>query len=97
MIEMLIRLIYNPETKLFEFTLGEKKWNLTAKEAERLVKDARKQLIDATDAMIEFNLSVSDWTINLHGVKSKPAFEYIVKYLDKVWYSYERYNEIHPQ
>lgn len=119
MIQILFRLILNPDKKQFELTIGQdptlviknvpmwdankpfsKQWDLTALQIEQMVRNARKQLIDATDAMTEFNLEPGDYKINLKGVNSKQAFQAIVEYLEKVWNSFrgsKYYVEVYPQ
>ncbi len=77
-----------------------KQWELSATEAEQLVKMARQQLVDTTDATIQFTLQVKDYKINFNGIASKQAFEGIVDYLEKVWGSFKQsrfYREVHPQ
>lgn len=77
-----------------------KKWLMTAKETEQFIQKARKQLVDATDAMTDFILEPGDYTINLKGIASKDAFQAIVEYLEKVWDSFKGssyYAKIYPQ
>lgn len=77
-----------------------KEWDLTASQTEQMVCNARKQLIDATDAITEYTLNPGDYNINLKGITSRPAFQAIVEYLEKVWSSFrgsEYYVKIYPQ
>jgi len=104
MVQIQFKLILNPESKLFELTAAgdslNKRWDLTAKETEQLIRNARSQLLDATDAITEYTLHTGDYEINLKGITSREAFQAIVEYLDKVWNSFRGsryYAEIYPQ
>ncbi len=77
-----------------------KRFKLTALETEQLVKNARKQLADATDAMTEFVFEVQDYKVNFNGSGSREAFQSLVVYLEQVWDSFRGssyYAEVYPQ
>lgn len=76
------------------------RFELTALETEQIVKNARNQLVDATDAMTEFTFKVKDYTMNFNGNDSRQAFQSLVEYLEQVWDSFKgsrHYGEIYPQ
>lgn len=95
MIQIVFKLVLNPIKEHFELTIGQtgsptKQWVFNAKETELLVKNAKMQLVDLTDAMTEFVLSSGDCKINITGVKSTQVIQGIVEYLEKVWNSFTR-------
>ena len=77
-----------------------RRFKLTALETEQIVKNARKQLVDATDAMTEFVVEIQDYKMNFNGNNSRQAFQALVEYLEQVWDSFKGsryYAEIYPQ
>jgi hypothetical protein len=77
-----------------------RRFKLTALETEQIVKNARKQLADATDAMIEFTFEIQDYKVNFNGNNSRQAFQALVEYLEQVWEGFRGssyYAEVYPQ
>lgn len=87
--KLFIRLIYLPDTKNFELTIAEKRWKIKAAEVTAMIDDARKQLVNATDAMTEFSLIVPKSRLILKDVNSRNGLAAIINYLDKVWLSFQ--------
>lgn len=90
MVKFRFRLIYVPDRAMFELTFGKEQWYLTQHEVEQMIINAKKQLVDTTDAMVSFTLKTPHLTIDLHGVTSREAFKQMVGYLDKVWSSFKQ-------
>ena len=84
-----IRLIFIPDSNKFQLTLGNRRWLFSPNDIKVIIDDARKQIVDATDAMTQFNLKTPELTIELKSVHSRNVFAQILNYLDKVWTSFQ--------
>lgn len=105
MIQTNLRMIYNPDTKLFEVTFVECSpllldghWRQTKhKETirngwELTPKEAEVFVGTARKQLTEgsLTLQIKDYKINFNGVGDQAAFKAIVEYLEKVWSGYEQ-------
>lgn len=88
MIKLHFRLIFVPDKGLFELTFGNEQWYLKPDEIKEIIGNAKKELVDATDAMVSYELKTPNLTIVLNGVTSRDTYTQMVSYLDKVWTSF---------
>ena len=87
-----IHCVYLPGNKLFKLSANSTSWSLTPDEFIALVRDAKDQLVDTTDAVVEYSLKCANGGINFK--KGRNAFTGVVKYLQKVLESWENYKRL---